>query len=83
MASPAFSIHCTPETGLRSLARAVVVLLLVCLVTVPGARAGSIEDAQLVLAEGKFEEAVRIAETLDTSEGQALAARALTTSRPV
>ncbi|MDE0045278.1 MAG: hypothetical protein OXU19_05370 [bacterium] len=77
MTSPPFSMHRTHVTGVRPSALASVVMLVLCLVTAPGAGARTIEDAQLALAEGRFEEAVRIAETLDTSEGQALAARAL------
>ena len=48
-----------------------------CLAMAPGAAAASFEEARSAFTEGRFEEAARIAETLDTSSGQALAARAL------
>ena len=71
-------MRCTLKTGARSLAPAVMAVLIGCLMMVPGnAGAEPIEEARSALAEGRFEEAARIAETLDTSEGQALAARAL------
>ncbi len=47
------------------------------LTMVPGAGAASFEEARSAFAEGRFEEAARIAETIDTSAGQILAARAL------
>ncbi len=62
-----------PRLSVRRCALAVVIGWL----AVAPAAAGSIEEAHSAYAEGRFEEAARIAETLETSAGQALAARAL------
>ena len=70
-------MRCTPDVRARSLALAATALLIGCLAMTPGAGAQSIEEARSALAEGRFQEASRIAEALDTSEGQAFAARAL------
>ncbi len=71
-------VHCTFQITLRSLAPVIMVGLIACLMVFPGsAGAGSIEEARIALADGRFKESARIAQELDTSEGQVLASRAL------
>ena len=78
MTAPPSGVQCAPKILVRSMASAVMAMLIGCLMAVSGSVAAqSIKEARAALAEGSFEEAAQIAETIDTSEGQALAARAL------